>query len=111
MSDGYQETHDDAVREVEALRGACTHQRVISRPSGNAMGWTPCWVCTECSTEFVPRRQADLYTTECEELRALLREIMAAEVADEGCGGILTPRDVLDCDLLARIEKAVEVRP
>lgn len=108
MSDGYQETHDDAVREVEALRGACTHQRVISRPSGNAMGWTPCWVCTECSTEFVPRRQADLHTTECEELRALLREILEAEIEDANNWGRCFEVSRETC---ARIEKAVEVKP
>jgi len=43
------------------------------------------------------------------ELRALLREIMATEFEAEGGGWILTPRDVLDTLLVARIEKAVEV--
>lgn len=39
----------------QELKAACTHQRVISRPiGGNAMGWTDCWVCDQCSKEFVP---------------------------------------------------------
>jgi hypothetical protein len=40
---------------AEALRASCTHQRVFYRPvGGNAEGWTPCWVCDVCRTEFVP---------------------------------------------------------
>ena len=43
-------------------------------------------------------------------LRALLREIMATEFEDEGGWSALTPRDVLDALLVARIERAVEVK-
>jgi len=40
----------------DELIAGCTHQRVIYQPiGGNAMGWTPRWVCDCCSMEFAPR--------------------------------------------------------
>ena len=69
MNDDDHDTHEDylarqeeaASDEVVNLRASCTHQRVIYRPvGGNAMGWTPVWVCERCSVEFVPRTEADL---------------------------------------------------
>lgn len=37
--------------------GYCTHLNIVYRPvGGNAIGWTPRWICYDCGCEFVIKK-------------------------------------------------------